>query len=52
MMTNFGYYVAGLILLIIAFLVMKKVASCMVKTDVTIDILIILAVAYYLYFPK
>ena len=52
MMTNFGYYVAGLILLNIAFLVMKKVASCMVKTVVTIVILIILAVAYYLYFPK
>ena len=40
-MTNFGYYVAGLILLIIAFLVMKKVASCMVKTIVTIILVII-----------
>ena len=49
-MTNFGYYVAGLILLIIAFLVMKKVASCMVKTIVTIILKNILVDAYYMYF--
>ena len=35
-MDNFGYYVAGLILLIVGFLVMKKVASCMIKTVVTL----------------
>ena len=49
MMTNFGYYVAGLILLIIAFLVIKKVASCMIKTVVTISLVIILVATYYLY---
>lgn len=49
MMTNFGYYVAGLILLIIAFLVIKKVASCMIKTFVTIILVIILVATYYLY---
>ena len=35
-MDNFGYYVAGLILLIVGFLVMKKVASCMIKTVITL----------------
>ena len=48
-MTNFGYYVAGLILLIIAFLVINKVASCMIKTVVTIILVIIHVAAYYLY---
>ena len=49
MMTNFGYYVAGLILLIIAFLVIKKVASCMIKTVDTIILVIILVATYHLY---
>ena len=48
-MTNFGYYVAGLILLIIAFFVIKKVASCMIKTVVTLALVLLLAPVYYLY---
>ncbi|MGM9732853.1 MAG: sulfate transporter [Prevotella sp.] len=48
-MDNFGYYVAGLILLIVGFLVMKKVASCMIKTVVTLVLVAALAVVYYLY---
>ncbi|MCI6829812.1 MAG: sulfate transporter [Prevotella sp.] len=48
-MDNFGYYVAGLILLIVGFLVMKKVASCMIKTVVTLVLVAVLVAVYYLY---
>lgn len=48
-MDNFGYYVAGLILLIVGFLVMKKVASCMIKTVVTMVLVVALVAVYYLY---
>ena len=48
-MDNFGYYVAGLILLIVGFLVMKKVASCMIKTVVILVLVAALVAVYYLY---
>ena len=48
-MDNFGYYVAGLILLIVGFLVMEKVASCMIKTVVTLVLVAVLVAVYYLY---
>lgn len=48
-MNNFGYYIAGLILLIIGFLIAKKVASCMVKAIITLILIVILATVYYLY---
>ena len=48
-MDNFGDYVAGLILLIVGFLVMKKVASCMIKTVVTLVLVAALVAVYYLY---
>ena len=48
-MDNFGYYVAGLILLIVGFLVMKKVASCMIKTVVTLVLVAALVAVFYLY---
>lgn len=48
-MDNFGYYVAGLILLIVGFLVMKKVASCMIKTVITLVLVAVLVAVYYLY---
>ena len=48
-MDNFGYYVAGLILLIVGFLVMKKVASCMIKTVITLVLVAVLVAVYSLY---
>lgn len=48
-MDNFGYYVAGLILLIVGLLVMKKVASCMIKTVITLVLVAVLVAVYYLY---
>lgn len=47
-MNNLTYYIALLALIIIGFLVVKKVASCMIKSIVTI-ILILVAAIYWLY---
>ena len=49
-MGNISYYIFVLIALMVAFLVMKKVASCMIKTVVLLVMVVALAVIYYLYF--
>lgn len=48
-MDNFGYYVFALVVLIVGFLIVKKVATCMIKTIVAIIVLAILAGIYWLY---
>ena len=48
-MENLTYYLAILALIIIGFFVVKKVASCMIKSIVTI-VLILLAVAIYWFY--
>jgi hypothetical protein len=45
---NFSYYLALLALIIIGVLVVKRVASCLVKTIVTL-ILVAIGVAIYYY---
>ena len=45
---NFSYYMALLALIIIGVLVVKRVASCLVKTIVTL-ILVAIGVAIYYY---
>jgi hypothetical protein len=49
-MGNIGYYIFVLVALMVAFLVVKKVASCMIKTVVLLAMVIALAAIYYLYF--
>ncbi len=49
-MENFGYYIFALIVLIVGFLIVKKVATCLIKTVITVIILAILGIAYWLYF--
>ena len=49
-MGNISYYIFVLIALMVAFLVVKKVASCMIKTAVLLVMVVALAVIYYLYF--
>ena len=49
-MGNAGYYIFVLVALMVAFLVVKKVASCMIKTVVLLAMMIALAVIYYMYF--
>lgn len=48
---NFTYYLALLALIIIGVLVAKRIASCLVKTIITL-ILIAIGVAIYWYFLK
>jgi hypothetical protein len=48
---NFTYYIAILALIIIGVLVVKRIASCLVKTIITL-ILIALGVAIYYYFLR
>lgn len=48
-MGDFGYYIFALVVLIVGFLVVKKVATCLIKTVVTVIVLAILAGIYRLY---
>ena len=47
-MNHFEYYVFALIVLIVGFLIVKKVATCLFKTVVTVVVLAILAGIYFL----
>ncbi len=49
MMNNFGYYIACLVLLIVGFLIFKKVAGCVIKTIITLVLVVLLAAIYYFY---
>ena len=48
-MENVGYYIFVLVAIIVAFLVIKKVASCLIKSAVLIAMVVALATIYYLY---
>lgn len=48
-MENIGYSVLGVIALIIVFLLIKKVASCLIKSIIFILALAVLAAIYYMY---
>lgn len=45
-----GYYIFVLVALIVAFLVVKKVASCMIKSVILLVLVVALAAIYWLYF--
>ncbi len=47
-MEHFLYYACGLVVLILGFLIVKKVATCMFKAVVGIIVLAILAGIYFL----
>jgi hypothetical protein len=49
METNITYYIALLALVIIGIFVVKKVASCLVKSIVTIVLLVLMAAIYWFY---
>jgi hypothetical protein len=49
MENNIGYYLALLALIIIGFIVVKKVASCMIKSIVGIILILAAAAIYWLY---
>ncbi len=49
MESNFTYYLALLLLIIIGIIVVKKVASCLIKTVVTLVLIAIAGAIYWLY---
>ena len=48
-MDDFGYYIFALVVLVVGFLIVKKVATCLVKTNIGILVLAILAGIYWVY---
>ena len=46
-MDDFGYYIFALVVLVVGFLIVKKVATCLVKTIIGILVLAILAGIYW-----
>ena len=49
METNITYYIALLVLIVIGFVVVKKVASCLIKSIITIVLVAIGVAVYYFY---
>lgn len=48
-MDDFGYYIFALVVLVVGFLIVKKIATCLVKTIIGILVLAILAGIYWVY---
>jgi hypothetical protein len=48
-MGNIGYYIFILVAIIVAFLIIKKVASCLIRSIVAIVLVAILAYIYWMY---
>ena len=48
-MGNIGFYVFALLAIMVPFIVVKKVASCMIKSVILLAMIVALAVIYYLY---
>lgn len=48
-MDDFGYYIFALVVLVVGFLIVKKVATCLFKTIIGILVLAILAGIYWVY---
>ena len=48
-MDDFGYYIFALVVLVVGFLIVKKAATCLVKTIIGILVLVILAGIYWVY---
>lgn len=49
-MSNFAYYAFALIVLIVGLMILKKVATCMVKMVVTFIMMAVLLGVYWQYF--
>ena len=49
LMSNFGYYIACLIVIIIGVFIVKKVVSCMIRAIVGLVVIAILAYVYFMY---
>lgn len=50
MSTEFLYYLFCIIAAIVAFLIIKKVAGCLIRTIIFIVVIALLGIIYYMYF--
>ena len=50
MTSQFGYYIFCIVAFIVAFMLLKKLAGCLVKTSIMAIVLAVLAAIYYFYF--
>ena len=48
-MENIGYYIFILVAVIVAFLIIKKVTTCLIKSVVLIVLVAVLAFVYFMY---
>ena len=48
-MGNIGYYIFILVAIIVAFLIIKEVASCLIRSIVAIILVAVLAYVYWMY---
>lgn len=48
-MSNITYYVAILLMIIIGFFVVKKVAGCLIRSIITLILIAIIIAIYWLY---
>jgi hypothetical protein len=48
-MENIGYYLFILVAIIVAFLIIKKVTTCLIKSVVLIVLVAVLAFVYFMY---
>ena len=48
-MQNLGYYIFILVAIVVAFLIIKKVASCMIRSVVAVVLVAVLAYIYWMY---
>lgn len=48
-MNDFGYYALALVVLVVGLLIVKKVATCMIKTLVAVVMVAVLAVLYWFF---
>lgn len=49
-MENAIYYIVALVMIIIGFVVMKKLAGCMLKAVVTTILIVFLGILYFVFF--
>ena len=48
-MDNIGYYIFLLVAVIVAFLIIKKVASCLIRSIVLIVLAVVIGYIYWMY---
>lgn len=49
-MENFEYYIFCIVAFVVAFLLVKKIAGCMIKTVIMAAVVVVLALIYYFCF--